>query len=361
MRQAELGRELVSLAACMRWNFAANVERSPPAIPPGVDWTLFLRLARRHRVQGLAWNALAPLADGLPAHVADALSSEARSIAATNLVIAAECGELQRRFERSEIPLLFVKGLTVGALAYRSPLLKMGWDIDLLIDPAALPPAAGLLADRGFRLRIPSRVLELASWHAGRKESVWSRDDGLHVELHTRLADNRRLIPTIDVHSPHRPVDVSPSLSLPTLGEEELFAYLAVHGASSAWFRLKWIADFAGLVHGKSARDIEVLYQRSQELGAARAAGQALLVADTLFDTLLPAPSLKRQLVADRSTRLLCTAALRMLTGSVAEPTERTLGTFAIHWTQFLLRPGLYYKVSELGRQAAALVNRAPH
>ena len=74
----------------------------------GILWAtllgLFVGLARRHRVQGLVWNALAPRADQLPTSAVQELSSEARSIAATNLAFAAECRELKARFQRAELP-----------------------------------------------------------------------------------------------------------------------------------------------------------------------------------------------------------------------------------------------------------------
>ena len=69
-------------------------------------------------------------------------------------------------------------------------------------------------------------------------------------------------------------VKVSEGISLSTLATDELFAYLAVHGASSASFQLKWISDFAALLHRNTPPDIELLYYRSQVLGAARAAGR---------------------------------------------------------------------------------------
>jgi len=79
---------------------------------------------------------------------------------------------------------------------------------------------------------------------------------------------------------------VAPGIRLPTLARDEQFAYLCVHGASSAWFRLKWISDLAGVLHGQSGEMIERLFERSQALGAERAAGQALLLADRLFGSL---------------------------------------------------------------------------
>jgi len=351
----KLGPEFQLLVRCCQWNFARSDAVERPPIPLVCDWNLAVALARRHRVQGLAWNALAQLTDQLPNNAKDALSSDTRTIAATNLGIAAECSALFDAFENAKIPLLFIKGLTVGALAYRSPLLKMGWDIDLLIDPPDLLKAFDLLLDLGYKLRLPANRTELSTWHGQRKESVWHRDESFHVELHTRLADNQRLIPKIDVHSPRQMVEVAPSISLPTLAEDELLAYLAVHGASSAWFRLKWISDFAALLSGRSGDELDRLYHRSQQLGAARAFGQALLLADRLFEVLQPNPHLRKQLSKDGATALLCRAALRMMTNGEIDPTDRPLGTLPIHWTQFLLQPGVRFKLSELRRQSGLL------
>jgi hypothetical protein len=355
---SRIGAEFNFLVQCCRWNFAHVEGHGQLKVPIDLDWNLVAALARRHRVQGLIWNALAPQANVVPDHVKELLSSDTRSIAATNLGIAAECRSLLQAFENAKIQLLFVKGLTVGTLAYRSPLLKMGWDIDLLIDAADLEKAAGLLTRLGYSLRIPFDMAELRGWHGQSKESVWHRNQSLHVELHTRLSDNVRLIPTINVHSPRQLVEIAPSISLPTLADDELLAYLAVHGASSAWFRLKWVSDFAALLFGRSGNELERLHHRSQQLGAARAFGQALLIADRLFDVLEPNPRLRELLANDRSIAVLCRAALRIMTNEVSDPTERPLGTLAIHWTQFLLHAGLGFKYSELQRQFRLLISR---
>jgi len=346
--------EFALLTGCCRCNFA-NSSGEPPKVGGAIDWRRFAELARYHRVQGLAWNALSK--GDVPADVADALSADARSIAAANLAIARECSELSDAFAGAGVPLIFLKGLTVGALAYRNPLLKMGWDIDLLIDPADLAAARDLLAGRGFALREPSSPEQVIEWHRWSKESVWTRADGLHVELHTRLADNRSLIPSLDVHSPTQRVEVTPGISLPTFATEELFAYLCVHGASSAWFRLKWISDLAGLIHGRSGSEIECLWRRSQGLGAHRAAAQALLVADALFGSMAET-SLREELAREWPNRVLAAAALRQLTGPTREPTEVPLGTLRIHWTQLLLKPGLGFAFNEAGRQIGDLLHR---
>lgn len=326
--------------------------------PPHLDWSLFVRLVRFHRVQGLVWNSLASVVD-IP-RPAQALATDATAIAASNLHAALECGRLADTFGGAGIDLLFIKGLTLGALAYRNGMAKTGIDIDIVIAADQLNAAICELTRVGYELIVPSGPLErLSKWHRRRKESLWRHQtNGLQLDVHTRLADHPRLIATVGASSARQRVKVAKGVELETLAADELFAYLAVHGASSAWFRLKWISDFAALLAQYESADVIRLYRRSQELGAGRAAGQALLLADRLFGTLQPLAPLRGELRGDRATRYLYRATLRQLAGSAEplEPTLAPLGTFAIHWTQFLLLPGAGFKWSEFVRQARLML-----
>jgi hypothetical protein len=335
---------------CCRQNFVGNEDAAATQLGSDVDWPGFLDLVRFHRVQGLAWGALEG-GELAPPAILESLSRDAEAIAAANLRAAAESHALADDFEAAGLPMLFVKGLTGAAIAYRRPLLKMSWDIDLLVAPENVADAGQRLAARGYRQQLPPPPAELERWHRGRKESVWTRADGLTVELHSRLADNPRLIPCITVDSPSEAVTVAPGIRLPTLARDELFAYLCVHGSSSAWFRLKWISDLAGLLHGQSGEMIERLYEWSQALGAERAAGQALLLADSLFGSLAET-GLHATLAQDRATRRLAEAAHAQLADGPREPTSALLGTWRIHLTQFALKPGLGFKLSEFSRQS---------
>jgi hypothetical protein len=341
---------------CCRMAFAGGDAPRIQQMCAAVDWDRFVRIARFHRVQGLVWHSLQSTEAEIPRQAALALSTDTKLIVATNLRTSVEARHLRTDFDQAGLDLLFVKGLTIGALAYPKPLLKMGWDIDLLIAPEQLAQAAELLGSRGYRLVTPQRPADLMSWHRRRKESVWTRDPGLHIELHTRLADNRLLIPSIDVHSPRQLVAVA-GVSLPTLAGDQLFAYLCVHGASSAWFRLKWIADFAGLLKPLAPAEIERLYALSQRLGAGRAADQALLLAETLFGS-LAGTDLKARLERDRTSRWLAAEAYRQLAGNAEghEPTEVRLGTARIHLTQLPLLPGFRFSLGELARQVGDLI-----
>ncbi|MEO7364955.1 MAG: nucleotidyltransferase family protein, partial [Sphingomicrobium sp.] len=318
--------EFQLMVECCRAAFAADEMPIVGEMAATVDWHRFVWNARFHRVQGLVWHSLCSARAQMPPEHAAALSADAEAIVTSNLQMAVEARDLSADFEKAGLDFLFVKGLTVGALAYSRPLLKMGWDIDVLIAPRQLAQAAELLRSRGYRLVIPETSVDLQQWHDRHKESVWTREPGIHVELHTRLADNCLMIPSIDVHSPRQLVEVISGISLPTLAGDQLLAYLCVHGAASAWFRLKWIADLAGLLSRYSPVDIEQLYDVSQQLGAARAADQALLLADALFQS-LDGTNLRTRLNRSDITRGLAAAAYRQLVGNTEcrEPTDAAL------------------------------------
>jgi hypothetical protein len=347
---------------CCRRSFAAGGDGAAFEPIDGIDWERFLRLVRFHRVEGFAWDSLFSAEVGIPAAAGASLRAASSHIAAQSLLARAECGRLFDRFNEAGIPLLFLKGVTLGSLAYRHPALKSAVDIDLLIDPLDLQKAAHLLRESGYRLETPRSSTTddaLSTWHRRSKESAWAGDSTpLQVDLHTRVADNPRLIADIDVHSPRQSVEVASGLTLPTLGPDELFAYLAVHGAASVWYRLKWASDFAALLSVKNGEEIHRLYTRSQALGAGRAAAQALLLADWLFATLAGNAALRGDLLRDRANRLLLKRALAMISREPSEPTERALGTLPMHWTPFLFHDRWDYRLSEIAGQAGRLLNR---
>ena len=355
--------EFELVAACCRW--PPSPERDSAVLAAAmraVDWTLVVRIAERHRVEGLVWNALREAGADAPAEAGRRLRAQAGRIARQNLVLAAESLRLAERLGAAGIRFLFVKGVSLGALVYGSVGPKMGWDIDLLVPLAEVEAAAAALEAAGYRLDLPSgpRAREtLGRFHEHWKESVWKAADGMTVELHTRLSDNPMLLPGIGPDSPSQPVEVARGLILPTLGTDELFAYLCVHGASSAWFRLKWIADVGALIAAAPPGEVERLYRRSQELGAGRAAAQALLLCRRLFGTALP-PALAAELAADRANRWLLAIALEKLAGRTlaAELHETRFGTATIHLMQFGLLPGLRFKLAELGRQLVSPEDR---
>jgi hypothetical protein len=341
---------LALLIDCCRARLSADDMATLAPRLARADGAQLARLARRHRVEGLVWRALSRV-EVVPLG-AQPIREEARRAAAEGLRMALESGRIHRAFARASLPHLFLKGQTLGVLAWGDPLLKRQIDIDLLVPQTAVGKAARLLDEHGYIQQLPDASVDPSDWHRSRKESVWRGDDGFLIDLHTRVADNRSMLPTVTAKLAPRMVELPGGLSMPTLPEGLLLPYLAVHGASSAWFRLKWLADFAALAETIPTARLGELAEQAPRLGAGRTMVVALVLANRLFATKLPT-----ELEYDGASRRMVALALKALSDA-REPTERRLGTLAIHHSQMLMVPGSHYFLGELARKLGHLFIR---
>ena len=312
-----------------------------------VAWLKFLAIVDRHRIAGLCARALSGIA---PDDAAIALADRARRDVGANLRAVACIAKLEKRFAAVGIRRLYVKGLTLSALAYGDPFLKASADVDLVVALDDIAAVAAILAESSFMLAEPARLPpgKLIWWHRQSKESAWWRErDELMLDLHSRLADCAAVLPH-SASDPAQRVAVTPALALPTLETPALLAYLAVHGASSCWFRLKWIADFAALAAraGTLALDEAVVLVAAQ--GGQRPMAQALLLGDTLFGGILERDQ-RARLLDSRMNRHLLALSLDALAAD--EPTSRRFGTVPIHWNQLLTRSEAGPMIVEAARQ----------
>lgn len=342
------------LVECCARPVTAERDAGLRARAEGIDWDRFLRIAERQRVDGIAYDSLRRAAVPLPPQAAEALAAAAGRIARANLFQAAEALRLHQRLTAAGVDHLFVKGLTLNALAWGSLALKRAVDIDILVDPEAYEAAVGVMAEAGYRCVYPlsDDRAEILRYADAIKDSGWRGPGGIAVELHRRLTSNPVLLPTLSVKSPRRDVRIAPGITLPTFAHDELVAYLMVHGGLTAWSRLKWTADLAALLAGADAAEIDRLYARALQLAPGRSADQALLLCNRLFGTPL-SPALAPRLRGDRVARYLEKAALKTMGqgGAATELKAQRLGTARLNLSILFLHRGWRYKAAELRRK----------
>ena len=325
------------------------------------DWALMLHIFRRHRIEGIAWDSLERSEVPVPAEFADELRSAAHRIAAGNLSTAQVMGRIDKALHASGVDTLHVKGLTLACLAYGTVATKSANDIDLLVDAEAVEDAASALTSLGYQAVLPHGGAELRQWHRRNKESVWRHPRrGFVIELHSALSNHPSLIPAIGLSSPRQQVVLPTGAVVATLAQPHLFAYLTVHGASSAWFRLKWIADLAAILSPLAPSRIDELYRSSRELGAGRSPALALLLCHWLFETPLSEPLLE-EIGSDAAVRRLFRTAVGTFSGSsLSHEGGRGLArSIAIHRLQYGLVPGVRSKLEQLKLDWIALARRA--
>jgi hypothetical protein len=282
----EASAEFRLLAACCRWPTDAEAVRA--AASDSIDWYRFLVLARRHRVVGFARRGL--VAAGIdPPRSITALS---RRVAAQNLLLAREARRITQLLAGAGISAAFLKGATLAERAYRDQGIKQSIDNDILVAPDDVVATVAVLERAGYRLESPAIALNparLAVMTDLVKECLFVHArNGASIDLHWRTTSLRGLLKEPDLATDQDIVTVDGD-ALPTLKVEALMTYLAVHGAAHGWSRLKWLADFNALLAPMSEAEVTTLRGRAQRDGAPRAMTLALLQANRVFGTPVPA------------------------------------------------------------------------
>lgn len=333
-------REFRLVAACCVWPpAAARNERIRSLAADPLDWGLVIRLAARHRVEGLLSAALECVGLAPPPPEAQALKARARAVAQRSLTQAAESARLQALLDETGLANLLLKGAAVETLAYGPLGHKDAWDIDVLVAPTTVFAAIAALGRAGYRISAPAglRAAQFETFIALARECELRHPaSGQTVELHWGLVDGPVLLPGVTVASPSQSVGAG-ALRLRTLAREELFAYLCVHGAMHGWSRLKWLADLAALIGGESDEALSELVSRARDLGAGAAPDQALTLAQRLLTLELGSRTITG-LRRGALERWLVGSAIRIMCGGGAtEPTDDRLAAALTFASQFAL------------------------
>src|SRR5262245_34352051 len=277
-------------AACAMWPPSdRRTEAIRTAVAGPLDWPRFLRVTRRHQLIGLVHEGLTQVQPDVPSEIASEISVESAMLIRENLSIARESLRLQRLFDDADLPVLFVKGVALSVLAFGNIGLRASKDIDLLVAYETLPAATTLILRAGYRRFDPPAEVSDAKLRLLmplRKDLGFIHEaTGLQIELHWRLFLNPHAMAETLITAASRIVPLSGAAGLRTLGEENLFAYLCMHGALHWWYRLKWLADVNALLASTPEDDIERFVQAAQVRGVGRAATQALLLCQKLLQT----------------------------------------------------------------------------
>ena len=349
-----LSREFSAVAACCIWppsdrrNLAIRT-----TLDDHIDWDRFLRIVKRQRVVGLVHDGLAKAGVTCPPSIWRKIEDLAVLVARQNLQFAAESLRIQSLFDETGVPLLFVKGVSLAQLAYGNLALKQSWDIDLLVTPDTVPRALQLLSQAGyhaFPALPPMADKRYQRWIRFAREFIlFHKTNSVHVEIHWRLVDNRYFLSRISASSPTQIVQISQERGIRTLRNDDLFAYLCVHGAWHGWSQLKWLADVAALMAYDNESDAEQRLEAAKQVHAEDCVAQTFLLCDMLFGTPSVA-ALSRQFRRISRYRRLERVALKAMTdqGAMTEQGDTSFDSFPIQLSHFMLGRGWRFTAGEL-------------
>src|ERR1700733_10013092 len=217
-----LSREFLLLAACSIWppsHRRKNAIRDAAA--GSIDWALFLRIVRRHDVVGLVHDGLGRAQIAVPPDIARSLAEQADALVRENLALAAEAVRLQQLFAEANLPVAFIKGVSLAKLAYGDLGIRHSKDLDLLVAPESFPAAAVLVEHAGYRRVAPAAEISDARLRllmGIRKDFTYVHEHShSQVELHWRLFLNPYLMDESSLFVSSRVVPLSENRALRTL------------------------------------------------------------------------------------------------------------------------------------------------
>jgi hypothetical protein len=348
-----LSSEFSLAAACAMWPPSARrVEAIRIAASRPLDWAQFVRVARRHRVLGLVHDGLKRAAVDMPPPIASEIAARAKALLHENLIMASEALRLQRLFDEKGISAVSFKGASLAMLAYGNLGLRQSKDIDLLVPLETMKCSTALIEHAGYRRFDPpaeTSEAQLKVLTPRRKDFGFVHDrTGIEIELHWRLFLNPHAMDEASVAAASQVVQINETARLRTLGRDDLFTYLCVHGAIHWWNQLKWLADVGALLAAEPEGGVERLYRAAEVRGAGRAAAQAMMLCHRLLG--IPLSLSITRLGSSRKARWLQQTAIKAMTigGAERDPHEQRFGTTQGSLAAFLLGESWPYRWAEL-------------
>jgi hypothetical protein len=353
-----LSPEFLLAAACATWppSDRRTVAIHTAAARP-IDWHRFLRVGKRHQVVGLIHDGLVGVQSNIPSDIAQEIYAQMTTVVRENLAVARESLRIQRVLDDADLPVLFVKGSALAMLAFGKLGLRSSQDIDLLVPYEKLSAVTAAILRAGYRRFDPPADISEAQLRLLmplRKDLGFvHQDSGMRVELHWRLFLNpHAMAGESTIRAASRVVPLAGAAGLRTLGEEDLFVYLCMHGALHWWNRLKWLADINALLTAVPDGAVEHLVSVAEARGAGRAAAQALLLCRRILATPLP-DRLMATPSKSSTVRWLEATALNAIINSQGERElrEERFGTTRGSLSTVLLSRSWRYRLSELAIQ----------
>ncbi|CAM3645312.1 nucleotidyltransferase family protein [Cohnella lubricantis] len=253
-----------------------------------INWDAFIRFVRHHRLSALAYKRLQSGAYSfVPPEVVRTLGRDYAANTYRMLHLSGEMDRICRLLEARGIRSLQLKGPALAADLYGDVSLRSSRDLDILVPAGDLNRVNAVLLEHGYVTEdIHLNAINGRRWRQ-HHSAYYHTGRQVCIEIHWRLGPGPSREPSFEELWERRRVSALSQRPVYYLSEEDLFYYLAVHGARHGWFRLRWLADLDILARrAAEGGRLRTFLRKNQALGVA---GQGLLLASKLLKTPLTA------------------------------------------------------------------------
>jgi hypothetical protein len=220
----------------------------------GIDWDLFIEQAKHHRVYPVLHSKCKEISENLiPPLVIQKLSLEYKRNTFYMLQLSAEMERVSKIFTEDNIRLLFLKGPVIAHDLYGDISLRTSSDLDFLIPIDELKKAEEIIQNLGYEKDdYIKTVLNDWKWRH-HHVTYFHPQKRMKLEIHWKLNPGLGFEPSFEELWSRKRRSGLTTNPLYLLGKEDLFFFLASHGARHGWSRLRWLLD----IHQMTEQDID--------------------------------------------------------------------------------------------------------
>ncbi|MDD2800225.1 MAG: nucleotidyltransferase family protein [Methylococcales bacterium] len=229
-------------------------------------------------------------------------------------------GELLHLFKVADIPVRTLKGIPLAKKLYGDIVKRYSKDIDLIIPAYQINKANKKIMTLGYECNVYDQLSKNQQhlYLQSNKDVIYTRKTGIPLELHVRPCQYSTAL------SKNYTRQLFNSSSLEDKSNYEII-YLCWHGTQTFYHRLKWLLDIVLYIEYLKANDqlnIDSLVLLANELNSMRSLTVSWILANTLYETPVPAPILNFY-HRDKVTRILVNKSLNFLNLSEKINTKR--------------------------------------
>ena len=276
------------LLSCGNRNTQEQADELREMVAGFSDWDSFLRLTLKNRVFLTVCKNLTRLGDAMDQRTLSLLRARCERSRLNEMKLMAELIRISGRFDREGIRVISLKGPALGLTVYGDLSLRTSKDLDLLVPPGDLDAAEQALRRMGYR-----RIRSIAALTPRQRRYLLKSQHhfnyvsgaGVEVELHWKY-DESFNVRFDEVWANRKPVTAFGARVM-TLGDEDCFLFLMLHGSRHGWRRLRWLLDVYEIAR-KNALDWAAIRAAAQARGMTYMLEQTFCLLRMLFGLELP-------------------------------------------------------------------------
>lgn len=263
------------------------VKQHQETLCDGVDWDLFMKQMKHHRLYPVLYSKIGKLDEALvPSYVLQNVKDHYKRNIFKMLHLSAEMERVSKLFSEEHIRVLFLKGPVLAEALYGDISLRTSRDLDILIPIDRVEQAERLLLKDGYIKDYEIDTI-FNDWKWRHRHVTYVHPEKkIMVEVHWRLNTGPAKEPSFNELWERKAQSKLTSHPVYFLSNEDLLFFLNVHGSHHGWSRLRWILDMHQLL--KKELDWKYACRFLKKYDYLNVGGQGLILTSQLLDTKQP-------------------------------------------------------------------------